>query len=477
VPNGAAVIADFRPSAANVNPMLTNQDVPGGATLGTLSLAGTGAQSWNVGLFTSLTMNNNGNGAVISNVNTAAGNYLLQISAGASASLILADNLSITNTSGSTQVNSIQINAQITGTGNITFNNVSNTITIGQIFLQPNSPSTFIGTSTIASGVVVFSDDSAFGSSGNQIILGSAGGGDATLVSTGNAFHFAHPVLVAAGSGGTLVLGTISPSTTNSTVFSGPIVLNGDVALSNPFGNAASTFFLDTISGVGGITKQGGGPVVLTASNSFTGATNVNFGQLIVSGPNTLGGTSSITVRSGGTLVFGGATNNRINDTAQLFLDGMDSPGASLQTSGLSEHGATNNTAGIGAVTLLSNSSIDLANSSSVIAFANSSAQTWTGILTIYNWSGNLITGNGFDQVYFGNGITGLTPVQLNSIRFYSDAGSTFLGTANWGLDLDGEIVPTLVPVPIPEPGTWIGGALALGAVASAQRRRLRGYR
>src|SRR5256885_596302 len=143
----------------------------------------------------------------------------------------------------------------------------------------------------------------------------------------------------------------------------------------------------------------------------------------------------------------------------------MASGFASFQPPGLANHGATNTPAGIGALTLLSNSIIDLANGASVIAFANSSGQTWTGTLSVYNWSGNPITGNGTDQVYFGNDITGLTPLQLASINFYSDSGSTFLGIGAWGTDLDGEVVP------VPEPATWIGGALALATLAIARLR------
>jgi autotransporter-associated beta strand protein len=476
VPNGAGVIADFRPSVANATPMSTTQDVSGGATVGTLTLAGTAAQGWTVRLSELLRMNNSGNGAVISNVNTAAGNYQLLISGG-SRPIILADNLAITNTSGSTASNSISINVAISGTGNVTFNNVSNNINMGQILLGPIGISNFVGTSTIASGAVVFSDPSAFGASTNQVILGSAGGGDATVVSTSIAFNFAHPVTVASGSGGTLVLGTISNAPATSNVFSGEILLNGDVSLINTLAGTAPARFTNTISGAGGITKIGAGTVVLSGNNTFTGATIINFGALNAGSDHALGATSGITVNSGGTLVFGLGLTDRIKDTAPLTLNGMDSMVASVQTLGTSEHGASNNTAGIGAVTLQSSSIIDLGTVASVIAFANSSGQTWTGILSIYNWSGTQITGNGTDQVYFGNNPTGLTIAQLNSINFYSDSGSTFLGTANWGLDLDGEIVPTLVPVPIPEPGTWIGGALALGAVAFAQRRRLRGYR
>jgi hypothetical protein len=62
-----------------------------------------------------------------------------------------------------------------------------------------------------------------------------------------------------------------------------------------------------------------------------------------------------------------------------------------------------------------------------------------------------------------------LTPLQLTQISFYSDSGTTFLGAGFWGSDLDGEVVP------VPEPGTWIGAALALVAIGFTQRKRLRG--
>src|SRR5256714_2873325 len=126
----------------------------------------------------------------------------------------------------------------------------------------------------------------------------------------------------------------------------------------------------------------------------------------------------------------------------------------------------------MGALTLQSSSIIDLSNGASIIAFANSALQAanWSGTLSIYNWTGNTITGNGTDQLYFGTNATGLTPTQLLQISFYSDSGSTFLGFGSWGTDLDGEVVPLAA---VPEPGTWIGAALALGAIAFTQRNRL----
>lgn len=138
---------------------------------------------------------------------------------------------------------------------------------------------------------------------------------------------------------------------------------------------------------------------------------------------------------------------------------------------GLSERGGTTAvTAGIGALTLFSTSIIDLSHGASVIAFANSSGYGWTAdaVLKIYNWTGNL-SGGGSDQLYFMNDFgLGLTNQQLNQIRFFSDSGSTFLGTAGWANGMTGEIVP------VPEPGTWAAGALLTSALGWANRRRVK---
>src|SRR5947207_3418431 len=119
-------------SLADPTAMVTVHDVPGGLTVGTLSLAGTAAQTWNVRLSNPLIMNNNGNGALISNVNPAVGNYQLQIS-GFQFPLMLADNLAVTNTSGSTKDSVIVIGFPLTWSGNITLNYINNIIHSGHI--------------------------------------------------------------------------------------------------------------------------------------------------------------------------------------------------------------------------------------------------------------------------------------------------------------------------------------------------------
>jgi autotransporter-associated beta strand protein len=479
VPNAVGAIADYAPTVASSSSMLTNQDSFSGVTVGTLSLSGTGARAWALLLNGNITLNNNGNGALLTNTNTGLGSSALMVNSNATQALVLADNLSITNSSASnSSVGSIVIYSRITGTGNITINNVSNDPNAGAIALAYGGPfigtSTFTGTSTIASGAVDIERGDAFGNSSNAVILGTAGGGSATLVQR-IATDLQNPITVTGGTGGTLVLGSIANNTnrnSGTSYFSGPINLKGDVSLTSGTTAGAFITFNGAISGVGGITKIGPGTVVLSNSNTFTGSTVINAGTLELAIVSALGGTSSITVNSGGTLLLNSTftSRNTFVNAAPLILNGNSLTVAALQTNGVSAHGTLPNSAGIGPVTLQSNSVIDLTRVAPVIvAFADSSAQTWSGTLSIWNYHGTPLTGNGMEQVAFGNNAAGLTPLQLSQINFYSDSGTTFLGTATWAPDLDGEIVP------VPEMSTWISAALALGFIAFTQRRKLRG--
>lgn len=245
-------------------------------------------------------------------------------------------------------------------------------------------------------------------------------------------------------------------------------------------------------TGITDLLKTGPGTLQLTAANTFTGNTIVQTGTLQAGASggtgagalNVLGSTAKIIVNSEtslsagdppvtvvdsrATLLLGGdaAVTNRLNNNAEIVLDG-----GILNTGGLSERGGSGATVtpGVGALTLLTVDAIlDLGAGASVFAFSDSSNQFWAGDLLIYNWTGST-AGDGTDQVYFGTNALGLTAAQLGQVRFFSDDGTTFLGTATFAPGLDGEIVP------VPEPATVAAGLLALGTLGWTQRRRVRG--
>jgi autotransporter-associated beta strand protein len=266
-------------------------------------------------------------------------------------------------------------------------------------------------------------------------------------------------------------------ATTGITINSGAglATINSNLALSGSsqtiaVNNAAGMRINGSVSGSIGLTKTGPGMLTLAGTNTYTGTTNINSGILNAGAAGALGATSSIVVNAGGTLLLSqsaGATTDRINNSSTMTLNG-----GRFNTSGLSEHNlsGTTVTPGIGALTLSSGSIIDLGNGASILAFANSANQTWSGTLSIYNWSGTAVTGKGIDQIYFGTDSTGLTSTQLSQIAFYSDFGTTLLGTGAFASGLDGEVVP------VPETGTWVAAALAFGSLGLTQRRRMRKF-
>lgn len=231
--------------------------------------------------------------------------------------------------------------------------------------------------------------------------------------------------------------------------------------------NSAGLLINGSVAGTIGLTKAGTGTLTLAGTNTYTGTTTINAGTLNAGAAGALAGTSSIVVNSGGTLLLsqaGSPTSDRINNSSTMTLNG-----GTFNTGGLSEHGASNNTAGIGALTLQSTSTIDMGNGSSIVAFANSNLSTWSGTLKIYNWSGTPLTGGGTDQLYFGSDATGLTVAQLLDIQFYSGSGTGAYGAGAIILT-DGEVVPGVVPVS--EPATWITAVLALSFVSCKARDR-----
>jgi autotransporter-associated beta strand protein len=295
------------------------------------------------------------------------------------------------------------------------------------------------------------------GGAGGFILSGNALTVNAGITSnSGSAQTINNNLTVGADQSFSVAFGSLS--------FGGSVDTNGKTLTVT---GANNTTFSGIVTGTGNLIKDGSGIAFLDGSynnNGYIGSTTINGGILRANVGSLVQTSNPIQVNGGGTLLLFG-DGRHIGANTGVTLNG-----GTFDTGGVSEP----NTVGqsIGALTLSANSTIDLGNGSSILNFAASNNQTWSGIVSILNWTGTLATGGGTDQLRFGNGVLSLTPGQLLEIQFVDPAGlapGTY--SAIYASSADGEIVPSLVP--IPEPSTWLVGILTAGAIATSQRRRL----
>ena len=234
------------------------------------------------------------------------------------------------------------------------------------------------------------------------------------------------------GSGQTL---TLSVGTGLTQTFGG--------ALGGPFANFS-------------LNKTGLGTQVLSGTDNFTGPTSVTDGTLEIAGSGSLANTSSVNI-TGGTLLLGGGSSDRINNGAGI---GLATNSAVIPAMTLS--GSVTETVGSLTVNSGGTTVVDLGSGASLLTFANSSAVAWNGLLRIWNWSGSL-TGGGTDQLNFSSP-TGLNATQLSQISFVDPAG---LAPGTYGATLlgTGELVP------VPEPSALAAAFILLGTLTRRCRR------
>lgn len=283
--------------------------------------------------------------------------------------------------------------------------------------------------------------------------------------------------------GGTLDLGGASPSVGAFTGSGGQVTNSSSTASTLTVGNGGGNgTYAGTITNTGTInlTKTGTGTLTLTNLNSYSGATLVSGGTLELKNASSvaLSGTSGVKINNGGTLLF--SANNQLNQgiAPSVTFGTLGDTGAApkIDAGGTSQGGTgVAGNAGLGALTLNVNSTIDLTGTS-VLHFANSTGQTWQSNMTlsITNWSGTPTTGGGAEELLFGTGgvVAGVSLTQLGQIQFIDPAGfapGTYSAIYATG-DLN-EIVPGIA---IAEPNTWMAAGLALAAIGITQRRRLR---
>jgi fibronectin-binding autotransporter adhesin len=127
------------------------------------------------------------------------------------------------------------------------------------------------------------------------------------------------------GAGGAPIFagGITLASSTNTTISNGPI--------------AANAVFSGVIDGDGNLIKAGGGIHTLTGTNTFTGSTTVNAGELRVGSVGALAATSSITVNAGGRLGIADTIVTGAGQSVSITSNGGNFFGALQGMSGTSE--------------------------------------------------------------------------------------------------------------------------------------------
>jgi fibronectin-binding autotransporter adhesin len=418
----------------------------------------------------------------------------------------------------------IEINAASAHTATLQNNNTSQAISIGT-----NLVATGAGSKTLALGAVagpsnVFSGPITDGDDGGAIAVSKTGvgnwslngtsntfGGDITLSSTttsagtlayasaggANAIKFlqttSSATLTYTGSGQTM-----SGAITASALTSGTITLDasgaGAIDYSNggSLGSATSNTVRNLIlsgtntgdnilagqwvnntgtTNAATLTKNGAGKWALSGNNTYTGATNIIAGTLLINGIST--STGQVTVASGATLGGTGSTDGSVS----LQSRGTLSPGASIESlktgavtmaSGSAfAYEVSNNTA-TGADLLAVNGKLTLSNvtlsldSASLLALAGGS---WTAgdILTLISYTGAGIT-SGFV------GYTDDTNYNFGSNVWTFNYDDTAAGN-NFVSDLTGSNRVTLTAFTVvPEPSALLLGGL--GALLLLRRRR-----
>ena len=284
---------------------------------------------------------------------------------------------------------------------------------------------------------------------GTTIVSGTTRTGNASALGTGQvAFHESNTVTLDLNNtalGVQSLSGGSSAATVSTAGTSGILTIHG--------GNASAASFAGSITGAGGVIKNGTGVQILTGDNTYTGITEVNEGILQLGSISavSLANTSGVTI-AGGALV-NAAGNSNLGTGAVSMSTGSMTPGG-IGTVGsftVADNQAFSATGGTMNFDLQSAASFDQIFGSGTGSFSLMDVTLALSGSTSIAGTYQLFEGFGGINVVSGLTITGL------------DAG--------WTADLD--INGLLTVTAVPEPSTYAAIAgLALLGFAGARRRR-----
>ena len=345
---------------------------------------------------TNLTLNGTGvaAGGALTNSSATAASYTGLLTLGSDSSIVTnAGDINITNagtiggafglTLGGSGNGSI---SSIIGTGTGTLTKAgTGTWTLGGV-------NTYTGATNINAGTLAVTANNALGTT-------AAG----TTVASGATLDFRN-VAYATTEAVTLNGGTLATSIGTSG-FAGPVTLGAN---SNVDVGGTQFTLSGAIGGAGfGIAKEGSGTLVLSGTNTYTGATNINAGMLVAANAAALGG-------------IGGGTN--VGSNARLRIDGVavGAEPVTLNGPGLFGQGAitSNGAASLaGPVTLAADAAI---------APNNGSILTLSGPV---DGAFGLTTG-GFGTLNLNGAVGGVTPLAFLTTLATAPSSATGIGTS-----------------------------------------------
>ncbi|QHE90867.1 transporter [Pandoraea fibrosis] len=247
----------------------------------------------------------NGDTQTLSGVNTFTGGTTLNaggIALGAGGSLASTGAVSLLGSGTTFDISqaSAQTIGALTGIANTSIALGNNTLTFGDATDQ-----TFSGSFTGNGGGIVKQGTGTMTLTGTHTAGGGINVRAGTLVLQDSAFANATP-LALTGNGATLDL-----SAATGMIFGALSGVNGSTLLIGnqtlTVGDASNSTFGGTISGAGGLVKQGTGSLLLSGAQTFTGGIDVVAGRLALQGNNALAGSNVLTVGDGATFDIGGA--------------------------------------------------------------------------------------------------------------------------------------------------------------------------
>jgi autotransporter-associated beta strand protein len=316
-----------------------------------------------------------------------------------------------------------QFDGAVTGAGALNKRGVG-TVT----FTRANS---YNGLNLYGGGAAVWNNAAALGT--NSVTLGETGSSSNVSLFFGSGLNYTNAITVSSGSGTRLIGNT---DVTNQFTGLGLGAITGNAILSGGIDLAAGkdvTFAITNyvasttdrmsvnaaVTGTGGIVKTGNGILLLTASNSYSGATDIQGGKLYLGGAGRLG-SGAVTISNGANLDFGtgsGQTN--------IVANNVSGDGAIIQSTAGTETRITGDITSTGGMEIQSGT-LRIGNGGSTGSYSGSATVASGAVLALardnaYTHGGTISGAGGVTKVNAGD-------VILTASNSYSGVTALFAG-------------------------------------------------